>query len=117
MIGQTAESASVSDLSLGVFDDTAATGVTRQVIQAAANQASVNLLEVRAFDALLGNGALLYAVAADGSFRSLPSGARPTCASGIRGTYWYTQGGAGVKDSVDACIKTNADVYVWHGIY
>lgn len=117
MIGQTAETASVSNLSLGVFDDTASTGVTRHLIQKAANQGTVSPFEVRDFNATLGDGALLFEIEPDGSFRSLPTGTRPTCASGIRGTYWYTQGGTGVKDAVEVCAKDAADAYAWRTIY
>lgn len=117
MVGQTAETASVSNLSLGVFDDTASTGVTRHLIQKAANQGTVSPFEVRDFNATLGDGALLFEIEPDGSFRSLPTGTRPTCASGIRGTYWYTQGGTGVKDAVEVCTKDAADVYAWRVIY
>lgn len=44
-------------------------------------------------------------------------GTKPTCASGVRGMYWHTLGGAGVKDSVEVCVKNNADAYIWHSIY
>jgi hypothetical protein len=117
MIGQTAETASVANLSLGVFDDTAGSGVTRQIVQAGDAQGSTNLFEVRGFDATLGSGALLFEVQSGGSFRSLPTGSRPACASGIRGEYWYTQGGAGVKDDVAVCAKDASDVYAWRTIY
>lgn len=117
MIGQTAETTSVTNLSLGVFDDTASTGVTRMIVQKGANQGTVSPLEVRDFNGTLGSGALLFEIEPDGSFRSLPTGTKPTCASGIRGTYWYTQGGTGVKDNVEVCAKDAADAYAWRTIY
>jgi hypothetical protein len=39
--------------------------------------------------------------------------ARPTCASGYRGTYWHVYGGAGVADTVAVCCKNVSDSYVW----
>lgn len=52
-----------------------------------------------------------------GGIRFITPGTKPTCASGIRGMYWHTLGGAGVKDSVEVCVKNNADAYIWHSIY
>lgn len=43
-------------------------------------------------------------------------GSRPTCASGIRGTLWYVQGGAGVADTIDICAKAAADTYAWNAL-
>lgn len=40
-------------------------------------------------------------------------GSKPTCASGIRGTIWYVQGGAGTVDSTEVCAKDSADAYAW----
>lgn len=39
--------------------------------------------------------------------------AKPTCNSSTRGTFWFTQAGAGVKDSIEACSKDAADAYAW----
>lgn len=52
-----------------------------------------------------------------GGIRFITPGTKPTCASGIRGMYWHTYGGTGVKDSVEVCVKNNADAYIWHSIY
>lgn len=40
-------------------------------------------------------------------------GSKPTCASGIRGTLWYVQGGSGVADTSEVCAKSTADTYAW----
>jgi hypothetical protein len=39
--------------------------------------------------------------------------AKPTCASGYRGTFWYDQGGAGVTDYLYMCMKNVSDAYNW----
>lgn len=43
--------------------------------------------------------------------------AQPTCASGIRGKFWIVQGGAGVADSLQVCIKNAANAYVWQTVF
>ncbi len=43
--------------------------------------------------------------------------AKPGCGASSRGTFWVTQGGAGVKDSVQVCAKDVAEVYAWRTIY
>lgn len=39
--------------------------------------------------------------------------AKPACSSTTRGTFWVTQGAAGVKDSAEVCAKDAADAYAW----
>lgn len=41
----------------------------------------------------------------------------PACASSYRGGICVVQGGAGVKDSSQICMKDAADVYAWRTIY
>lgn len=43
----------------------------------------------------------------------LNGGAKPSCASGIRGTMWYTQAGGGATDTMEVCIRNAASNYVW----
>lgn len=43
--------------------------------------------------------------------------AKPGCSSTTRGTFWVTQGGAGVKDNVEVCAKDAADAYAWRTLY
>ncbi|MBJ6751585.1 hypothetical protein [Geomonas anaerohicana] len=38
-------------------------------------------------------------------------------ATKVRGTFWLTQGGAGVKDSVEVCAKDAAGSYAWRTLY
>jgi hypothetical protein len=66
-------------------------------------------------------GALEY----DGQFYLTPStterfkllqvtgASQPTCDSTIRGQHWTIQGGAGVADTFQVCLKDAADVYAW----
>lgn len=42
--------------------------------------------------------------------------AEPTCDATIRGTIWYTAGGAGVADKLRICVKPSTDVYAWQAI-
>lgn len=41
------------------------------------------------------------------------SGSQPTCDSGHRGLTWLIQGGAGVADIFQVCMKDAADAYNW----
>lgn len=38
---------------------------------------------------------------------------QPTCVVGIRGKIWVVQGGAGVPDHIDVCLKKTDDSYAW----
>lgn len=49
----------------------------------------------------------------DGGLRLNAGGARPSCASGIRGTVWVTQNGGGTPDTIDACLKVSTSTYSW----
>lgn len=53
----------------------------------------------------------------NGPIRIDDTGAQPTCDAGIQGMFWYEEGGAGVKDTVDVCAKDAADAYAWRSIY
>jgi len=46
----------------------------------------------------------------------LITGTKGTCDATLRGTLWYTSGGAG-KDSVQVCAKDAAGTYAWRTIY
>lgn len=39
------------------------------------------------------------------------------CSATTRGTLWYTQGAAGVKDTVQICTKDAADSYAWRSLW
>ena len=43
--------------------------------------------------------------------------AKPTCDTTQRGTFWVTQGTAGVKDAVEVCAKDAGDTYAWRPLY
>ena len=38
---------------------------------------------------------------------------RPTAAVGVRGMLWVVQGGAGVADTLQVCLKSSGDTYSW----
>src|SRR5262245_4429148 len=42
---------------------------------------------------------------------------KPTCDATVRGTFWVTQGAAGVKDSVEVCAKDASDAFAWRGLF
>lgn len=53
----------------------------------------------------------------NGGMRLNTATAKPTCDSAVRGTFWFTQSGAGVKDAVEVCAKDAGDAYAWRTIY
>ncbi|MGC9046813.1 MAG: hypothetical protein ACP5IC_01710 [Minisyncoccia bacterium] len=53
----------------------------------------------------------------NGGIRLNTTDAKPTCDSFHRGTLWFTQGGAGVKDTLEVCAKDATDTYGWRTIY
>ncbi len=55
------------------------------------------------------------AIDKDGAIQlNLPGGAsQPAAAAGLRGTIWYTAGGAGVADKLEVCVKSAGDTYSW----
>jgi len=42
---------------------------------------------------------------------------KPTCNATVRGTFWFTRNGAGVKDNAEVCAKDATDTYAWRTIY
>jgi len=42
---------------------------------------------------------------------------KPVCDATIRGTLWFTQGGAGVKDLLEVCAKDATDTYAWRTLW
>jgi hypothetical protein len=53
----------------------------------------------------------------NGGVRLNTATSKPACDATARGTFWVTQGGAGVKDSAELCAKDAADTYVWRPLY
>lgn len=49
----------------------------------------------------------------NGGVRINTATTKPTCDTTSRGTFWVTQGAAGVKDTVEVCTKDAADAYAW----
>lgn len=53
----------------------------------------------------------------NGGMRLNTTNGKPTCDATQRGTFWVTQGAAGVKENVEVCAKDAANVYAWRTIY
>lgn len=53
----------------------------------------------------------------NGGLRLNTATAKPTCSSTTRGTIWHVFGVAGVADTVETCVKDNADAYAWKTLY
>lgn len=49
----------------------------------------------------------------DGGIRINTATSKPTCASGIRGTLWFTQAGGGSNDTTEVCMRNASSSYVW----
>jgi len=62
-----------------------------------------------------GNSSLANIVSTGGI--RLNTGVQPSCNSSTRGTLWFTQGGAGVKDVLEVCAKDATDNYAWRNIW
>jgi hypothetical protein len=95
---------------------TASTGSTKLLVQAGPGQNTNNLTEW-----WNSSSVAMAKVASDGGATftdlTLSGGVRPVCDAGMRGTFWYAPGAAGVKDTVDVCAKDAANVYGWRAIY
>jgi hypothetical protein len=114
--GATAYNGQVSGVDLAIFDTTATTGATREIIQAGAGQSTTNLTEWRANNATLGSGTLGFAIAGD-TIPQWGSVAEPTCNSSNRGKLAMVQGGAGVADTFRVCTKDAADAYAYRALF
>lgn len=53
----------------------------------------------------------------NGGVKLFTTAARPWCGATNRGTIWITQGGSGVADVVEVCVKTSSDVYQWKALF
>jgi hypothetical protein len=65
----------------------------------------------------IGATAPTQALEVNGGIRLNTATARPACDATVRGTFWVTQGGTGVADSVQVCAKDAADSYAWRTIF
>jgi len=97
-----------------VEDQTATTGVTKFVVKAnVAQGATTKLLEAQN-----SSGTALASVDASGYFKGNAydledGGTKPTCDSTTRGYAWNDEGGAGVADVIERCVKDDDDAYYW----
>jgi hypothetical protein len=57
------------------------------------------------------------ALEVNGGVRLNTALSKPTCDPSSRGTFWITQGGAGVKDAVEVCAKDASDSFAWRAVY
>ncbi len=53
----------------------------------------------------------------NGGVRLNTATTKPTCDATARGTFWFTQGAAGVKDTVEVCAKDAADLFSWRTLW
>lgn len=53
----------------------------------------------------------------NGGLRFYTFTAKPTCASGVRGTVWYVQGATGTADTFEVCAKDSAGIYSWRTLF
>jgi hypothetical protein len=53
----------------------------------------------------------------NGGVRLNTTEGKPSCDATTRGTFWFTQGGAGVKDSAEVCAKDSGNAYAWRTLY
>jgi len=53
----------------------------------------------------------------NGGVRLNTGTAKPSCDGNSRGTFWFTQGGFGVKDTAEVCAKDAGGSYAWRVIY
>lgn len=65
----------------------------------------------------IGTAAPSQKLEVDGGVRLNTTTAKPICDASTRGTFWVTQAGAGVKDSVEVCAKDAADAMAWRTLY
>lgn len=72
------------------------------------------------YDGKMGLGTLApkQLLEVNGGVRLNTATAQPTCdATNGSGTFWFTNGGAGVKDSLQVCAKDAAGAYAWRTLY
>lgn len=58
-----------------------------------------------------------FTAAGSGGIYFTTNGAKPACAVGMRNAIYIVQGGAGVKDTFEVCLKDAGDAYAWRTIY
>ena len=65
----------------------------------------------------IGTGNPTQKLEINGGVRLNTSTAQPTpCDATVRGTIWFTQGGANVADTLQVCAKGSNDAYAWKSI-
>lgn len=85
----------------------------------AANASDMNLIGANSSDMII-LGSVFNPAGTRIVFANQPqlsSATAPPCDATTRGTFNYTAGGAGVKDSVQVCGKDASDAYAWRTVY
>jgi hypothetical protein len=65
----------------------------------------------------IGTTAPTQALEVNGGVRLNTATTKPACDTNARGTFWFTAGGPGVKDSLEVCAKNASEYYAWRLIY
>jgi len=58
-------------------------------------------------------GSSIQVIISGSGLKIYDTGTKPTCSSSIRGYIWRDEGGAGVADTVEICVKLADGSYVW----
>lgn len=53
----------------------------------------------------------------NGGVRINTAAIKPICSSTTRGTFWFTQGTAGTKDTAEVCAKDSAEAFAWRALW
>lgn len=110
--------AGTRDLQIEGFDDivfvTSLTGSTGFFIE---NNGDIYTLTDNSFSIGQLNSNRFKNISIGGYIKIGDAGAKPTCDSSTRGTFFHDFGGAGVADTVEVCSKDAADVYAWRSLY
>lgn len=65
----------------------------------------------------IGTGTPTQKLEVNGGIKLNTTTGKPVCAVAVRGTMWFTQGIAGVADTLEVCAKDAANVYAWRQLY
>lgn len=65
----------------------------------------------------IGTGTPTQKLEVNGGMKLNTTAGKPACAVAIRGTIWFTQGAAGVADTLEVCAKDAANAYAWRQLY
>ena len=104
-----------ADVTVNTLSKAVAIGFNAKV--SASNAMALGGTGADAVNVGIGTAAPNEALEINGGMRLNTATSKPTCDVTARGTFWFTQGGAGVKDDVEVCAKDATDTYAWRTIY